>query len=342
MSAKYEWVVTVESTYDVIIIGAGVAGLMASIYASRLNLNTLVISRDLGGQAILAPEIQNFPGFLSISGIDLVKRIEEQAKAFGTRIIFDEVTYVRREDNVFKVETLSKATYHAITLILALGKAPRELNVPGEDKFKGRGVSYCSICDAPLFRNRIVALVGIGESGLHSALMLSDVVKKCYWIFPDPKPGTIESELLENVKNRDNIELLPRSKVIEIKGDVRVRSVVVKDLSSEKLKEIEVDGVFIEMGYVPKTDPIKDLVKLNEKGEVIVNKLCETSCPGVFAAGDITDLPYKQAVISAAQGAIAALSAYNYIAKVKGYKRIARDWKYIPVKREEGELFLGI
>ena len=330
-----------SKTYDVLIIGAGIAGLSASIYTSRLGLNTLVISRDLGGQAILAPEIQNFPGFLSISGMDLVKKIEEQVRACGVQIVFDEVVKVEKEEALFKVETLSGLKYHSIALIIALGKAPKELNVPGESKFKGRGVSYCSICDAPLFRNRVVALAGIGEAGLHAAMILSDSVKRCYWIFPGTRPGVVESKLLENIKIKGNVELLPNSKIIEIKGDVKARSVLVKNLISGEVRELKVDGVFIEMGYVPKIDPIKDLVKLNEKDEVIINKLCETSCPGVFAAGDITDVPYKQAVISAGQGAIAALSAYNYVARIKGYKQIVKDWKHLPTKEKE-ELFLGI
>lgn len=330
-----------SGSYDVIVIGAGIAGLTASIYTSRLGLNTLVISRDLGGQAILAPEIQNFPGFLSIRGLDLIKRIEEQARAFGAHIVFDEVVNVKRENSSFKVETLSGASHNALALILALGKAPKELNVPGENKFKGRGVSYCSICDAPLFKDKVVALAGVGESGLHAASILSNVVRKCYWIFPGTKPGLIEPEVLDSLRNKGNVELLSRSRIIEIKGDVRVRSVVIKDLSSGQLRELKVDGVFVEMGHAPKTDPVRGLVKLNERGEVIVNELCETSCPGVFAAGDITSMPYKQAVISAGQGAIAALSAYNYIAKVKGYRGVIKDWKHIPIRREEG-LFLGI
>ncbi|RLF20195.1 MAG: thioredoxin reductase [Thermoprotei archaeon] len=330
--------------YDVLIIGAGIAGLSAALYSARLGLKTLLISRDLGGQAILAPEIQNYPGFSSISGMELIRKIEEQVRNYGISMLFDEVNEVKSDGRAFLVKTVTGKEYKSLALILAIGKAPRELKVPGESKFKGRGVSYCTICDAPLFKGKKVALVGIGEAGLHGALTLSEVVKECYWVFPGSTPGAISKERLNYLLSKGNVKLMPNSKVIEIKGDIKVKSIVIKDLKTGEVKELNVDGVFIEMGYEVKTEFLKGFIKLNEKGEIIVDKLCKTSREGVFAAGDVTDIPYKQAIISAAQGAIAALSAYNYIAKIKGLSTITSDWRHVPIERkeEEGGFFLKL
>jgi len=321
--------------YDVIVVGAGIAGLTAALYSKRLGLNILVISRDIGGQAILAPEIQNYPGFISINGLELVKKLQEHVMNYDVEIVFDEVIEVREKQRSFTVRTASGAEYRTLTLILAIGKAPRELNVPGEKEFKGRGVSYCTICDAPLFRGKRVALIGVGEAGLHGALILSEVVKECYWIFPTPNPGTSDKERLNYLKSKDNVKFMPNTKVIKIEGDTRVRAIVVKNLKDNKEETIRVDGIFVEMGYVTKTEFLKGFIELNEKGEIVIDKLCRTSKEGVFAAGDVTDIPYKQAVISAGQGATAALSAYNYIARIKGLAKVISDWKHIKVKTKE-------
>ncbi|RLE75387.1 MAG: hypothetical protein DRJ56_05840 [Thermoprotei archaeon] len=202
-------------------------------------------------------------------------------------------------------------------------------------------MSYCSVCDAPLFRGRVVALAGVGELGLHAATVLSKFVRKCYWVFPGPDPGA-DPSAVEGLLSKGVVELVPRSRVVEIRGRNRVRSVVVREERAEQLRELEVDGVFIEMGYAPKTEFLRGLVELNERGEVVVNKLCETSCPGIFAAGDVTDVPYKQAVISAGQGAVAALSAYNYVARLRGLRRVTRDWRHVETAGASGEGLLRL
>jgi len=329
---------------DVIIVGAGIAGLTAALYTSRQKMSTLVISADLGGQLLIAPEIQNYPGFLSISGFDLIKKIEEQAKTYGTEIIFDQVTCIEKRDNHFIVKTISGG-YEALSVILAFGKTPREMGIPGEQEFKGRGVSYCVICDTPLYRGKKVALVSWGHHGAENVALLKDYADKVYWIFPSDKPA-IEEDILAEALSKGNVELLPRTVPHMVKGDKKVTSFVVKNKDTGEFKELEVDGVFVEIGYVTKTEFLRGFINLNDEGEIIIDDLCRTNQEGIFAAGDVTNMPYKQAIIAAGQGSIAALSAYNYVMRLKGKKHIVKaDWKHIKgIKKEKSDkgLFLKI
>ena len=324
--------------YDVIIVGAGIAGLTAALYAARQKLSTLVISSDLGGQLLLTNEIQNFPGFMSISGLELIRKVEEQAKTYGAEILFDEVTSIAEQENLFTVKTASGNEFQAEAVVLAFGKSPKEMGVPGEKELKGRGVSYCVICDAPLYRGKKVVLVGWGLHNYENIVRLRDYASKVYWVFPGEKPLE-EEELLNEAMSKGNVELVPFSEPIEVKGDKRVQALVVRNKKTGELKTLEVDGVFVEMGYVTKTDFLKGLVQLNEKGEVVVDKICRTSKPGIFAAGDVSEMPHKQAVIAAGMGACAALSAYAYVMEKRGRKvgQVA-DWRHveIPGKRKEG------
>ncbi|AGT34607.1 MULTISPECIES: NAD(P)/FAD-dependent oxidoreductase [Thermofilum] len=324
--------------YDVIIVGAGIAGLTAALYAARQKLSTLVISADLGGQLLLTNEIQNFPGFMSISGLELIRKVEEQAKTYGAEILFDEVTSIAEQENLFTVKTASGNEFQAEAVVLAFGKSPKEMGVPGEKELKGRGVSYCVICDAPLYRGKKVVLVGWGLHNYENIVRLRDYASKVYWVFPGEKPLE-EEELLNEAMSKGNVELVPFSEPVEVKGDKRVRALVVRNKKTGELKTLEVDGVFVEMGYVTKTDFLKGLVQLNERGEIVVDKMCRTSKPGIFAAGDVSEMPHKQAVIAAGMGACAALSAYAYVMEKRGRKvgQVA-DWRHveIPGKRKEG------
>ncbi len=315
-----------EQVYDVIIVGAGIAGLTAALYASRQGLKTIVIGADLGGQLLLAPEIQNFPGFESIRGFELVRRVESQCRLYGVEIVFDEVTELRREGGFFAVKC-SSGEFKSLALILACGKAPKELGIPGERELKGRGVSYCVVCDAPLFKGRDVALVSWGQHGLEAADMLASHAKRVYWVFPGERPYEDE-DAVRALLSRGNVELVPRAKPLAVKGERKVEVLAV-ELASGERRELPVEGVFVEVGYEPRTGFLKGFVELNERGEVVVDKECRASVPGVFAAGDVTDLPYKQAVIAAGMGATAALSAYRYIMDLRG-KRVASvgDWRH--------------
>ncbi len=314
-----------DDVYDVIIVGAAAAGLTAAIYTARQGMSTLVIGKDVGGQALLTNDIQNYPGYDNIDGFTLTSKFEKQAKSFNAEIIYDEVQKIHGEDGNFKVETPSKQ-FRSQIIILAFGKTPRDLGVPGEDRFKGRGLSYCATCDGPLYRGKTVAIVGSAEYAVDAAVMLSDIAEKVYQISNrDRIVG--DGDMLTNLESRKNVVFVSNSNVSEIMGDQTVESIKVLNVKSGSEEEYNVDGIFVELGYVAMTDFVKDLVNLNERKDVIVDKECRTSRKGVFAAGDVTDMPFKQLVISAGQGSTAALSAYNYLQRLKGKSIIRGDWK---------------
>ncbi|MCL7398215.1 MAG: FAD-dependent oxidoreductase [Thaumarchaeota archaeon] len=310
--------------YDIIIVGGGAAGLTAALYATRQGLKTLVVAKDIGGQLTLASQIENYPGIKAIAGLELAQSIKEQAEEFGAEFVYDEAIGISQLDNAFRISTKVSGDYDALAVILAFGKTPRSLGVPGEDRLVGRGVSYCAICDAPLFRGKKVAVVGWGEHAFKAVKVLRAYGNKVYIIHRGEAKLTDE-ELVRESESM-NVVYMPNSVVLEIKGDTRVRSIVLKNAKTGEEGELEVDGVFVEMGYTAKTDWVKGFVQLNENGEIVTDKLGMTSRPGVFAAGDVTDILYKQAVIAAAQGAIAALSAYNYIQRLRGLPTKKSDW----------------
>jgi thioredoxin reductase (NADPH) len=317
--------------YDVIIVGGGPAGLTAGIYAARRNLKTLIVSMSIGGQAVLPEKICNYPGFLSIGGINFIKRVQKQAEKAGAQIILEEVKEILPSDKKYLIKTQTKE-FLAKAVILAFGKKQRKLNVPGEEKFVGKGVSYCATCDAPLYKNKIVAVVGGGNSALDAALLLSKYAKKVYLIHRRDEFRGFES-FVDEVKKKKNVEFLLSSIIVEIKGENVVKSILVKNLKNEEIKEIFVDGVFIEIGYEVDPTLVKNLVKLDEHNQIVVNQKCQTFYPdkdevrpGIFAAGDVTSNIFKQIVVAAGEGAKAALAAYNYIHRIEDYQ-IVGDWK---------------
>ena len=322
--------------YDVIIVGGASAGLTAAIYAARRKLNTLVITKGIGGQELETNNIENYPGFLRISGVELANRIFEQAVKSGAQIILDEVVKVEDTDEkindkpVYAVKTASGKTYKAKAVILAFGKTPRNLDVPGEKEFVGKGVSYCATCDAPLFKNRVVAVVGGGNSAFEAAHILSQIAKKVYLIHRREQFRAFEY-LVERVRKLENVEFVLNTVVKEIKGDMAVKSILVENVQTGETKEIQVDGVFIEIGSYVKTDIVEGFVKIAKNNYIPVDKLCraykpdsDEIKPGVFAAGDVTDIPFKQLVVSAGQGCVAALQAYNYLHDLG--ESIFADW----------------
>ena len=331
-------------SYDILVVGGASAGLTAAMYASRQGLKTLVITKDIGGQALLTNDIENYPPFEHIGGFELMQRFEQQARNFGAEFAYEEVLSIteHKEDGGggFIVKTNNNDNeYFGRALILAFGKTPRDLNVKGEKELNGRGVSYCAVCDGPFFKNKKVAIVGAGDPALEAALYLKELASQLYIIHQTDKPvGSEESiDLLLQNKNDSNkkISFISNSIVKAINGNSKVESLTLYDSKTKSESKLDVDGIFVEMGYVARTDIVKDLVKLNGSKEIIVDKYCSTSSKGIFAAGDVTDVPYKQAIISAGQGAIAALSAYNYIQRLKGKPAIKADWKSLANKNSK-------
>lgn len=307
------------------VVGGGPAGLSAALYAARQRLKTLVVAKDIGGQATLAPRIENYPGAPAVSGFELAQTMMEQAQEFGAEIVYDEVLEVGEREGRFYARTRGGAEYEAEALILAFGKTPRPMGVPGEERLTGKGVSYCAVCDAPLYKGKRVIVVGVGEPALEAARLLCKYGNKVY-LAHRGKTFKAREELMRECEKL-GVEILPNTLVKEVKGAEKVEAVVLENLDTKQTQELKVDGVFVELGYIAKTEWVRDFVELNENGEIIIDRLCRTSRPGVFAAGDVTDTPYKQAIIAAAQGTIAALSAYNYIQEKRGKPAIKADWR---------------
>lgn len=313
-----------QNLYDIIIIGGGPAGLTAGLYSARRTLKTLILSKDLGGQAGISNDIENYPGVDLTDGFSLMQKFAQQAKKFGAEIKYGEVKKIKKEKNTFLVKTANEE-FTGRALILAFGLLPKDLNIPGEKELKGRGISYCATCDGPLYKNKIVAVIGGGNSALDAAEYLAKLAAKIYLIHRHNQFRG-EEIIVERLKKNPKLEMVLSSEIKEIKGNQFVESIIVKNNGSTKIKELKVDGVFIEIGYTAKTEIVKNLVQLNKAGEIITDKDTNTSQAGVFACGDVTDSSYKQIVISAGEGAKAALQAYKYLYLQKGEK-ILPDWE---------------
>ncbi len=304
--------------YDLIIIGAGPAGVSAAIYAARQKLHILILSKDLGGQvAKKAVDIENYPGFEKISGPDLVDLYKKQLQTNELEVILEEVVGIQKPGNTFLVTAKSGKTYESVSVIVTSGAKSKLINVPGEEEFAGKGVSYCSLCDGPIFKNKMIAVVGGGNNGFESALFLSNYVKHVTILEYGERPNA-DAENQELVAKNANIEVITNAQVLRIEGRVFVDAIYYQDRVSGGEKKLDVNGVFVEIGYSPATAFLGDLVELNEKQEIIFDpKTLATKTPGLFSAGDCNVSKYKQIVMASGQGAVAALSAYEYIKKVK-------------------------
>lgn len=311
---------------DVIIVGGGAAGLTAGIFATRRGLSTLIISQDIGGQAATTPHIENYPGMGMIHGRDLSTLFREQAEKFGAVVKIDEVRKVEKADEgLFHVLT-ARNQFTSRAVILAYGLSHKHMNVPGEDALIGHGVSYSAYADAEKFRGKTVAVVGGGNSAMDSALLLSNVAAKVYLICLGECPVG-EATLAQKVVAAETVELTPFSNVVEIAGTEHVEALVVARADDPtKVQRLAVDGVFPEIGYVVKPDLVKGLLELDKRNQIVISKDCETSVPGIFAAGDVTTISFKQVVISAGEGAKAALKAFEYIQKSQGKPAVFIDW----------------
>lgn len=314
--------------YDTIIIGGGPAGAASAVYAGRKKLKTLLITESWGGQSIVSAGIENWIGVKSISGFDLAKALEDHVRAQeGIEIkIPEKVISVVCVGNVgnrasnndgYELATEQGNIYQAKTLIVVSGGRRRRLGVPGEDAFDGKGVAYCSTCDAPIFNGKTVAVVGAGNAGLEAVIDLFPYADKIYLI---NRKSELAGDPLtqEEVKKSSKVTIINDSEVQEIMGDKFVTGLNYLDKTDNQVKKLEVGGVFVEIGSVPNSEFMKGLVEMNAGGEIIVDhKTGATSHPGIFAAGDVTDEIYKQNNISAGDGVAAALSAYNYLLKIK-------------------------
>lgn len=303
--------------YDTIIIGAGAAGLTAAIYAIRREMKILVISRDIGGQILWTNEIENYPGFSSVTGFDLIEKMKKQTIDLGVEIKEAEVQkIVRLPDGSFELYT-GREKFSARTVIVTMGLSPRRLAVPGEIELSGKGVTYCATCDGPFFKNKTVAVIGGGNSALDAAELMSKIAAKVYLIHRSGEFRAFES-LVDDVKSRSNVEILLNTQIKEIGGESRVERAVITDSISGADRELSLEGIFVEIGRIASTDIVAELADRNDQNKIIVNPKCETKTPGLFAAGDVTDSEFKQITVATGQGTIAALTAYQYLQRQKG------------------------
>jgi len=315
---------TKDKIFDTVVVGAGAAGLTAAIYTSRRTLNTLVVSKDIGGLTSTASEIENYPGYDIITGPELMMKFKKQAEKSGASFLTSEVTGLERKNDLIILKTNAEEI-KTKSVIIAHGLVHRLLNVPGEKEFRGRGVSYCATCDASFYKDKTVAVVGGGNSALDAADLLSKIAKKIYLVHRRDKFKG-EQVLIQKVNQAKNVEIIWQKKIIEIKGDQKVTAVTITDFPEPaNSQDLQVDGLFIEIGYQAKTEWLKDIIKTNEQGEIKTTTDCETNVPGVFAAGDVTSIKYKQIVISAGDGAKAGLQAYRYLQSKEGFSETG-DW----------------
>ncbi len=300
---------------ELIIIGAGPAGMTAAVYAARKRIDTLLLSKDLGGQPLQTLGVENYMGYQYIEGPELMQKFEEQVKQFPLeQRIGQGVVALSRLDAGFEVRTDQGESYQAKAVIIATGKRPRPLNVPGEERLRGRGVTYCAICDGPLFAGEKVAVIGGGNSALEAADDMVKIAEHVYLASLTPLTG--DQIVIEKVKDASNLTMFLEHEVVEIEGSSRVEGITIRDLKTGEGKRLEVGGIFVEIGLIPNSDLARGITKLNRSGEIEVNCACETGIPGIFAAGDATDVPEKQIVVAAGEGAKAALQAHRYLQRL--------------------------
>ena len=303
-----------DTMYDVIIVGGGPAGLTAAIYTSRERFTTLLLEKGIcGGLPATTDMIENYPGFPDgVNGSELIEKFKEQALKFGTEIVeLKKVNGIQPYGEGIKVQT-DEEEYKTHTVIVASGSVPKKLNIPGEDKYRGRGVSYCATCDGPLFMDKDVAVIGCGNSGLQEGETLLKYVKSVTFI--EFLPYMLAEKILqERLRKNRKATFLLNHEAISINGEAVVDSITIRNRRTGKKKQVEVSGVFIYVGFLPNSGFVKDIVELDKFGYIITNEDMETSVPGIYAVGDIRSKKTRQITVACGEGTIAAMSARNYL-----------------------------
>lgn len=300
---------------DVIIIGAGPAGLTAGMYCARFGLKTLIIEKLLpGGQAIKTYRIENYPGFADeISGIDLINAMEQQTKKFGAEIITSEVQAINLNPDG-KICVTPYQNYTASAIIIATGNTPQKLPVANADFYVGKGLSYCAICDGPFFKDRTVAVIGGGDSALAESIYLASLASKVY-IIHRRSEFRASKILQDRIKNIPNIILVLNSVVNQIVGENKVEALKIKNVLTEQIQELPVNGVFVYIGFMPNSDFVKSLVAVDENGYIITDENLSTNIPGIWAIGDVRKKSLRQIATAVGDGALAAYEVYKFLNK---------------------------
>ena len=301
--------------YEIIIVGGGPAGMAAAVYAARKRLNTLLITSDIGGQVNWTAGVENYLGYQFIEGADLISKFQQQVNQFPIeQKIGPKVKTVKKIEGGFEIVAESGETFQGKVVLLATGKRPRRLNVEGEMELTGRGVTYCATCDGPVFTGQRVAVIGGGNSAIEAALDMVKIAEHVDLVSVTPLTG--DPIMIEKLADAKNLTIFTEYQTEKIFGQGLAKGIVIKDLKTGISQPLDVTGIFVEIGLVPNSDMVKDLIKLNPNGEVPINCSCETEIPGFYAAGDVTTVPEKQIVIAAGEGAKALLQAHKYLQRL--------------------------
>lgn len=296
-----------EKTYDLIVLGGGPTAIGCAIYAARFAMDVLVVGKTFGGLIATTHIVENYPAITSISGQGLMDMFKDHMDSLSIPYISDQIRSINKVDDYFELRSFFQK-FKAYSICIATGSERRKLGIPGEEEYAGRGVSYCATCDGPFYKDKVVCVLGGSDSAAKEALFLAQNTKKVYIIY---RGEEIRAEPInkKRVLENEKIEIIYKTNVVEIKGEGNVKSVVF-----DNDKEFDVDGVFVEIGSIPNSDLAKKIgVETNEKGEIKINRKSETNVPGIFAAGDVADAPFKQAITGVAEGVIAAYSAFDYV-----------------------------
>jgi len=302
-------------TYDVLIMGGGPAGLNAALYVSGNIMKTILISKTIGGQVADTYDIDNYLGFSDIEALDLIKNFDEHVEKYGIeKKLGQEVVSIDLDGKIKKVATSDGKTYFTRTIIVASGKRPRLLNIPGEKEFFGKGVNYCSICETSLLMGKNVAVIGGGNSALEAALYFNKIAKNIYLISRSLLTGAQITQ--KKVKELPNVTIYENCDTQQIVGKNQVEGLQIKSLETGEISELDVTHIFVEIGLMPNSEIFQGKLAINKRGEIEIDHMCRTSVPGVFACGDVTSVPFKQVIIAAGEGAKAGLAAYDYVKNV--------------------------